>query len=84
MKSIYKYEIGMGRFLDVPDMWVPLTAQIQRGVLCLWAKVDTDNVCVTKKVVVCRTGHDIGFSDRMKYIGTVQDGEFVWHVYAEE
>lgn len=85
MKCIYKYEAGKGS-IEVPNGWKPLTAQVQRGVMCLWAEVDTANALVNKRVVVCGTGPGNGFhrTAGLTYVGTTQDGDYVWHVYAEE
>ena len=83
-KTIHKYRLQLtdSQVLQLPSSAKPLSVQIQAGQICLWAEVD--NVLEeTKDVVisVVGTGHDIP-PGAVHYLGTIQAGAFVWHVYA--
>lgn len=81
MKTIWKYQ------LDVTDrqrLYMPKGAEIlcvqnQGGVLCLWAKVDSGAKPEERVIVIVGTGRPIHRD--LKYIGTVQQVAFVWHVF---
>lgn len=47
--------------------------------LTLWAIVDTDAETVEHTLHVRGTGHELG--DVGRHIGTVVDGQMVWHVF---
>lgn len=83
MKSIYKYQLSVIHFekLSLPEGAEILDIQYQDDKLMLWALVDTP---VTKQVKrtfqIFGTGQAILPANR-KYLKTVQDGAFVWHVF---
>jgi hypothetical protein len=60
-----------------------LTAQLQREVLTIWALCDFDAPKEDRTFVVYGTGETIQ-EPPGDYIGTVQDGSFVWHVFEEK
>ena len=83
-RSIWKFKLDasqVSRFMPVGAK--VLTAQMQGGVVTLWADVDPDAQQEERHFRVFGTGwnmpREMGYSD--VYIGTVQDGDFVWHVY---
>lgn len=45
----------------------------------LWAIVDTDQPMERRAIYVRGTGHPLP-AERTRYIGTFDDGPFVWHV----
>lgn len=53
------------------------------GRLCLWAEVMDDAILVPMEVAIVGTGHRIpvGQGTRFNYIGTVNSGPFIWHIY---
>ena len=58
-----------------------LAVQLQRGDLILWAKgCSADQVQLPRVFCVYGTGHPM-FDVDQAYIGTVQDGGLVWHVF---
>ena len=62
-----------------------LTAQLQRGVLTLWAMVDPKAAPIPRHFVTIRTGHPIDELDGvLNYVGTVQEEALVWHVFEVE
>lgn len=85
MTSIWKFELSITdeQIVSVPKgAWI-LTAQMQRGRLCVWAMVDTNVICEPTHFRIFGTGNPVtGLYGQ--YIGTVQDGGLVWHVFAEQ
>lgn len=63
-----------------------LSIQMQRGNLCVWAKVETDGKLEPRKFEIIGTGHPIpslvGTGQRRDHLATVQaDMGLVWHVF---
>lgn len=58
-----------------------LTVQMQGGIPCAWAIVNPDKVSRKYKVVIIGTGWECQRIDASRYIGTVQDGGYVWHCF---
>jgi len=57
----------------------------QRGVICLWAEIDTKYIDLNKHVFyLVGTGNEWP-PVQVRHIGTVikKEGRFVWHVYQE-
>ncbi len=94
MRKIFKYplEVTGQQVFDVPESAVPRSVgQDPDGVLCMWCEVsdhplhgsienqDRKNLWV----YIVGTGHDIPVQ-ATKYVGTVKDGEFMWHIYTNE
>lgn len=93
MKTIWKFEI----FVDqcevsamMPDgAWVMSVGTQKPGWICIWAIVDparqAKGELSERKFRVYGTGMELmrrdGISD---FIGTVIDGEFVWHVFGDK
>lgn len=83
---IYKYPLKLQDFqeLVLPKRALILDVQNQRDQLCLWALVDSNE---TKSEVVfihiIGTGREHIPQSSLRYIATVQMGEFVWHVCEE-
>lgn len=59
-----------------------LTAQVQHGKICLWARVDPKASLQPRVIVVVGTGWD-GVDDGWHYVSTVQmaGGDLVFHVF---
>lgn len=81
MRTIYKYDMpDPVVILELPVGYEILTAQYQGDVLRLWIMIDTKEK--KKELVTIQafgTGHPI--ENVKKYIGTVQKGVYVWHVF---
>jgi hypothetical protein len=80
MRTIYKYEIGLGSSVDMP-----LGADVvhcgldPNGNICIWAMVDPElDLKRTRGFVVVGTGHPLSEVDT--YIGSFVQGSFVWHI----
>lgn len=84
--SIWKYELNTNneQFVYMPLGAKILTVQIQDAKLCLWAKVNPNNLPVPRKILIRGTGEDAsGVGD---YLGTFQvyGGKIVFHVFTDE
>ena len=79
MKAVWKYPIaGIGHPVKVPCGARFLSAQMQDGSLCVLALVDPDAPLEVRQLLVVGTGQPFPGGE---YIGTVQRGPFVWHVF---
>lgn len=94
MKIIYKYPFKVfdvnARFaIEMPEKAQILSIQMQNGKPYLWALVNTDNPLneslEDRTFVVCGTGQQIyGDTSSYKYLSTIQDGNYVWHIFEVE
>lgn len=82
MKTIHKYPLNLDteQTLTMPAAAEILSVQDQGGVLCIWALVDTDRLPEERRFRVYGTGHAIANFPH-KYLATVIQGSFVWHVF---
>ena len=80
---IWKYPLQITDYqtLRLPQDAQILSVQMQQGILCLWAKVNIDFPLENRHIAVVGTGNPIAFGIRARFIGTVQDGPLVWHVF---
>lgn len=90
MITIHKYGL---RIVDTQTLPLPrdhriLSVQEQRGEVCVWALVDTDSPPVSVRFWIVGTGHpfphELAYAKEDTYLGTVQAGPLVWHVFAAE
>jgi len=84
MRKIYKYVINPNDYVDVemPSGAQILSWQEQNGQMCVWALVDPSSPVETRRFRWAGTGHDIDELDgHLKFIGTAQQGSFVWHLF---
>lgn len=82
MRRIYKYPIEHG----VCTIELPFRARVvhvghQNGDPMIWAEVDPENVALPDRrcFVHVGTGRDVQQGD--EYVGSYQEGAFVWHVF---
>ena len=84
MKTIWKYKLQVidKQEIEMPDNAELLTVQVQRGVPCLWVKVDPNIPTRTYGIATYGTGHPI-HQDNQKYIDTyiIDEGALVFHVF---
>jgi hypothetical protein len=82
---IWKYELESEdgeQPLRLPVKAQILAVQMQGEDLCIWALVDpAETKMRDHTVLVIGTGRTCEIGSIHKYIGTVQDGEYVWHVF---
>lgn len=91
MKAVYKYVLSQypvedGNYIKVrmPYGAKFLTVQEQRNELCVWALVDPNEPEVTRIFEVIGTGWVFENADVTEYLGTVQKGPLVWHVFVDK
>lgn len=92
MKKIFKYPIELNSKkdgvlcskFDAPRGARVITVSNQLGSTYAWAEVETDNEPVEHQLLVFRTGFGTLPDTPLRFIGTVFDRQFVWHVYAKE
>lgn len=93
MNSIYKYLLDKSRVvivagartrfaLAMPRHSKILTAQEQGGGVVIWALVNKEAAVCTRYIDAYATGQDVDVAGK-EYVGTVQVGAMVWHVFAE-
>lgn len=86
MRTIWKYELGLASTIEIPGEPDFLDVQMQVTEngrhLCAWFEVDPTAKPRPYKFHVIGTGHKFE-KDNLVYLASVQNGEFVWHVYWE-
>ncbi len=83
MNKIYKYKleiISERQRIEAPFIMKDLSIQLQNGIPCLWAAVNTDSDLILYEIIIVGTGCEVP-QDAEEYIGTVQIGQFVWHFF---
>lgn len=84
MKSIYKYPIDDGVIVEAPIESI-LDVQFQNGELVTWATINDRQP--NRKILFKIFGTGWEFPDDFEfgtYLKTVQDGPWVWHIFAKE
>lgn len=82
---VYKYPLPF--ILDVPSTHAMprgarvLTCQIQNNTVCIWAAVDTQMPMDNRSFQIVPTGVPSEAVSGNLYVGTVQDGPLVWHIF---
>ena len=79
--KIFKYSILDNVPTYLPQGYIELVYQIQNDTLCLWALVDPMQEMVPVKFKILGTGFEVpkGYI----YKTTIQDGQYVWHLFIE-
>lgn len=83
MRTIYKYSIPIERYFDLnlPLGAEILTFQTQNGQPMIWALVNPENEMERRFFTIHGTGQP-DYSEYSKaYIGTIQTGMLVWHLF---
>ena len=84
MKTIYKYPLipPVEARLRMHEGATPLAVQMQNGEPFLWAVVDTDApIGEPRRFRTYGTGDALAEGEERVYIGTIQEGQFVWHIF---
>ena len=89
--KIYKYYIGPSLAVlkfDCYEGAEVLSAGLDGNEnMCIWVKVDTATPPASLKVYCIGTGwdmEDVIGSDKVKFVGTVTQKPYVWHVFVKE
>ncbi|MGG7470785.1 DUF7352 domain-containing protein [Chryseobacterium arthrosphaerae] len=82
MKTIYKYQLETTdqQTITMPVGSEIISLQIQHGVPCIWAKVNTYNEVGDRTFVTFGTGQPLP-ENNLEFIGTYQSGQYVFHVF---
>jgi hypothetical protein len=80
--QIFKYELPVQDevVVSMPMGAAIISAQAQRGAVTLWAEIDPAARRIARRFRIVGTGHEFDRTG-LRYVGTVQTGVFVWHVY---
>ena len=84
MKTIWKYQLELkdDQLIEIPVSSEFLSVGLQAGVLCLWVLVNPTYPLIGKTILIRGTGHDLEVCfSKSDFIGTVQQGPLVWHVF---
>ncbi len=73
--------------IDLQKMAMPNASRIisvglQEGRICLWFMCDPTKASEDRVIEIFGTGHPIESAIPRDFLGTVQQGEFVWHIFA--
>ena len=87
MKTIHKFPLSSAwgtKVLHMPRGAEILCVQVQNDWPTLWALVDPSAEKEPRMVCVVGTGEEMPAAmGRSEYVGTVQEGVFVWHIFAD-
>lgn len=88
MKKIFKYKLNLldQQEVELPKWSTPLSVQMQNGELQMWVLIDTNEPTITANVTIYATGDTLPDNfyvgrEHNLFLGTAQDGRFVWHVF---
>lgn len=83
MKTIWKFPLVLTdeQIITVPAGKQFLCAQVQNDVIALWARVETNAPLEGAAIRMYLGGQPIPDEDTLAYIGTVQLGIYVWHIF---
>lgn len=88
MRTIFKYSIPIKDYLYIkmPKGAKILSFQIQMGEPVIWALVNPNEECEERNFCIKGTGHPIQYDDFDEniFIGTIQSGALVWHLFEEK
>ena len=82
--NIFKYTLyGFAdQEIEMPKGAKILSAGIQQGKIQVWALVDKHNKIETREFTVFGTGWPMNIKENaLKFIQTIFDRDFVWHVF---
>lgn len=86
MKTIYKYPLEI---TDCQSIRMSKGAEIlsvadQYGIVCVWALVDPAANLEDRMFYIFGTGLPVNEVIPMKFLGSIQQSVFVWHVFVED
>ena len=67
--------------IEIPLNGEILSAQFQNSILCIWVLVNPSEETKPRYFEIYGTGNPFEIGDNRKFIGTLQDGSFVWHLF---
>ena len=84
-RKIFKYQLKnknapISETIQMPTFADIKSVQIQDDKITIWADVHPDNPMMDYKFLIIGTGHG-EVPKNSKYLATLIDGAYVWHVY---
>lgn len=88
-KAVFKFPANdFDNYIKNYDIVKFLDIQYQDGIVCVWAVCNIGPTRQEKNYNVFKIGTGSSWSlehwDEEHYIGTIQDGEYVWHYFWDE
>ena len=85
MRTIYKYPLQITDYqtILIPEFALFTHIAMQYDKPTLWLEVDTSKPVESINILCFGTGMEIPESMELFHLGTVIDGDFVWHFYSE-
>jgi hypothetical protein len=88
MKTIYKFDTyhNQDQRFEGYEVMEFLHVNMQRGQVCVWARVETESPRCWWRIKRFGTGHNTNeLSQGAQYIGTMlaNSGDLVWHYFAD-
>lgn len=80
MITIHKQVLRYPNILVVPAGAIFRSVQIQNDEITVWYECNTEQPMEQRHLRIYGTGHEMDVMLR-QYIGTMQAGPYVWHVY---
>jgi hypothetical protein len=84
MRTIYKATLDFDKeehAVTMPGSAVSRHFAMQNGKPCVWYELDTSLVSTVRHYRIYGTGWPFNSDPRWSYVGTTQDGPFIWHLY---
>ena len=84
MITVHKYPVSYSGlfYIELPEGAEFLTVQIQNGKPQMWFRVDDTHYVRAQYFGIVGTGLDMDKKiEHAPYLGTVQEGSFVWHLF---
>lgn len=85
--KIYKFPLVVTdeQHIRIGESSKILSCQFQNNTLCLWALCDPDAAfIIARKVRIIGTGNPMPDMTNFNFVATVQERQFVWHVFVEK
>ena len=82
LQTIYKYALyDSVTTLALPERAEVLTVQMQGSTPTMWVKVNPGALTEDRVFRICATGQKLLSNEMLKYIATIQNGPYIFHVF---
>lgn len=83
MKTIWKFMLlnVPAQAIQMPENALVLSAQLQNGMINIWAEVDESAPMEERKFAIFGTGWPMPSDVKLGFIATIQIQNLVWHVF---
>ncbi len=85
--TIYKFQLTKSarQLVELPKNAEILKLDVRDTELFIWAFVESGpEENIKHEIFIFKTGHPINDRHKLKYLNTVFDGYFVWHVFMKD